>query len=282
LSPWLNPNPAKGPKEDDFPWNYWNAVDSDPFGWVKNPDGSKWKGSMLAFNGCPDLRRASVRAAMVGVLKRFVADRGWDGCFMDMLCPRIHFYGAPVDPSEWEAGHAAFLHELRMAVGPKFLLVGNCGPGPTHPMAKGALNGWMRENFPLQNGGTWESNMLGFSGNPGYLTHGFREPQLNFISIMPNHNNAADDERRANFAICSALMGEGVAVIVGDASDPLRSFRPKRYPIYKETAEGRWGAIQLGGLWYREAPGATVIVNPTLAPITLYGATFAPQSGTIL
>src|SRR5207249_4521431 len=62
----------------------------------------------------------------------------------------------------WREGAARLGNHLRELVGPNFVIIGNAGQPP--PSLFESFNGWMRENFPWQNGGSWYSNMY---RNPG-------------------------------------------------------------------------------------------------------------------
>lgn len=288
LCPWKNPNPAHSDKgSGDFPWLLWESIDKVS-GWLVKADGSLWTCPALPGKYIPDLRKAHVRSAYIGALVQALP--GWDGVFLDMFCPSLLAINGQANlppgyvDSEWQAGHAAFLHELWMAN--QCVIIGNSGPGPTHPLTKGF--GWMRENFPLQSGGTWHKNMHGYEPSPGDKRPGYlSQGEHAIISIMPNHNSEPDDQRRAEFAVCSALLGAGMATIVGDASDPLRSFRPKHYAIYdsaRRIGEPLSGGLvdYPNGLCVREYEHGTVFVNPTASTIRVHGATFGPQSGAIL
>ena len=99
----------------------------------------------------------------------------FDGIFFDVYCddlswmetPSVKFdyaaagYGSdnsdPVNRAAfmqgWTAGFAAFADRLRGRIGNNdFPLVGNCGPGGR---LASQFNGWMAENYPLQNGGSF-------------------------------------------------------------------------------------------------------------------------------
>src|SRR5262249_60612892 len=76
----------------------------------------------------------------------------------------------------WKAGTDTLAVRLRQRCGPSRVLVGNCATSTKYAW----FNGWMRENFPYQNGGTWYSNMTKdpggyFSDDRSYLgpTHDY-------------------------------------------------------------------------------------------------------------
>jgi hypothetical protein len=61
----------------------------------------------------------------------------------------------------WTAGHTVLGQRLRSLIdgagGSTYPLAANCGQGPAALYPD--FNGWMRENFPYQNGGSWFTNM---------------------------------------------------------------------------------------------------------------------------
>ena len=73
--------------------------------------------------------------------------------------------GRPTSSTAWSAATDTMASRLRARAGGSAVLVGNCGRGNKYAW----FNGWMRENFPYQQGGTWYSNMLGDVGSRGYL-----------------------------------------------------------------------------------------------------------------
>src|SRR5262249_15168178 len=112
---------------------------------------------------------------------RIIATGVWDGIFTDIFCHGAGWTqsgtGRVVDYQR--AGYASIADldvasaaacdtlsaHLRRDGGPNFVLVGNCGPSSE----RAYYNGWMRENFPYQQGGTWALNVLGGGVWHGYL-----------------------------------------------------------------------------------------------------------------
>jgi hypothetical protein len=151
----------------------------------------------------------------------------WDGLFLDRFCSSILWDQAPGDSIDYQrAGYsslAAFdvawlaatdtlANRLRRNVGSAPVLVGNCATSTKYT----AMNGWMKENFPYQNGGTWQTNMLRDPG--GYLLDNtrFRSPRYNWLTAWHDPNQApysAENARRARYALGSAALGEGLGVI---------------------------------------------------------------------
>ena len=115
-----------------------------------------------------------VAEALANIFRDHIIATGvWDGIFTDIFCQTVSWTqsgsGAVIDYQRagyaslsaldvaWTAACDLVAARLRADGGPNFTLVGNCGPSAQHD----SYNGWMRENFPRQQGGTWYSNMLG-------------------------------------------------------------------------------------------------------------------------
>lgn len=155
----------------------------------------------------------------------------WDGMYIDTDCYDITWmetatekfdyvragYGTVNNATSqaafhqgWREAHTALAAKLRSLVG-NFPVVGNCGQAqpPIYPY----YNGWMRENFPNQNGGTWQSNMFRTVG--GYLTEQstLRQPYKGWFASWPSAGSqySADNRRRARYGLGSAAMGDGFA-----------------------------------------------------------------------
>jgi len=110
--------------------------------------------------------RFVVAEGIVNLWQSVVLNSGlWDGMFLDQYCNGILWSQSPAESIDfvragypnaaafdaaWLAGTDTLANRLRRLAGPDFLLVGNCGQGTKYA----AFNGWMRENFPAQNGGT--------------------------------------------------------------------------------------------------------------------------------
>lgn len=147
----------------------------------------------------------------------------WDGIFFDVFCDRIGWTQTPAESVDYQragystyaafdaayqAGGDALANRLRSLAGPSFLLVGNCGQGIKYI----SFNGWMRENFPFQNGGTWDENMFRVPG--GYFTDevSFRTPRHNYLFTAaepPSAPYTAYNARKVRFGLGSASLGGG-------------------------------------------------------------------------
>ncbi|MBK7368334.1 MAG: hypothetical protein IPJ04_10610 [Candidatus Eisenbacteria bacterium] len=151
----------------------------------------------------------------------------WDGVFFDVYCYTISWsqdgtqqidYARAGYPSlaafesAWQAGSDTLANRLRRLSGPSVILAGNCA-GSAHQTV---FNGWMRENFPLQNGGTWYDNML--SEPHGYFADeaSFVQPAHNWIfsAVLGAEGSqyTAENARRVRFGLASAALGGGYGV----------------------------------------------------------------------
>lgn len=215
--------------------------------------------------------------------------RGFDGIFIDVFCYSMDWvqhddtdptpfdnsiwfdykkagYGTDnTNPANrtafdlgWRAGHQRLiehLRELAIADGnPDFPITGNCGQSGTqfHPY----LNGWMRENFPFQNGGTWYSNMLTWPWGFIHQDHNFRNPQYNFIftaSVASGGTNTnpiydpynVTNQHKMRFGLGSAAMGNGFSAFHDGSANPQFGLWYKwwydEYAVDVTVANGHFG-----------------------------------------
>lgn len=162
--------------------------------------------------------------------------RGFDGIFLDIFCPnymwaenqdnpwdyaRAGYGNDNTDPANktafaagWAAAHireAQHLRELAVADGhPDFPITGNCGQPSADYFP--TLNGWMRENYPYQNGGNFNWNVMTWPW--GYLNQEqhFRSPQYNYIftGAEPSSQPYTQyNQQKMRFGLASASMGNG-------------------------------------------------------------------------
>lgn len=172
--------------------------------------------------------RYVVAEALADLFKQVVIDSGeWDGMFFDVYCyslswtqdatrqidyTRAGYASLAAFDAGWQAGSDTLANRVRRLAGDSFLLVGNCAVSAHH----GAFNGWMRENFPLQSGGTWYDNML--PDPNGYLAddRDFRQPPHNYLfSAFAGGVGAqysSTNTRKVRFGLGSAALGEGYGV----------------------------------------------------------------------
>ena len=162
-------------------------------------------------------------------------------------------------------------------------------------------NGHMRENFPFQNGGTWDSNMFGWSVHGG-LDVGvtgddtaYAAPQLNFIN-KPCDNpgfctyNSENCKRQRYILGSASLTKRCVAVFTGGASNEFAFYNPMWADEFSvDTLTGiadttgahkGWLGVHVGsrfqpvtGVWQQNYTNGAVIVNSTGSPIAVSGLT---------
>jgi len=126
----------------------------------------------------------------------------------------------------WTAGFTALANRLRSRIGDNdYPVIGNCGQGKLYSQ----FNGWVREGFPYQDGGTWLENMFRQVG--GYLAGdlNFRKPQYNYIfsgaepagySPLSYDPYTLENRRRERFGLGSASLGDGFAAFGPSSGNP--------------------------------------------------------------
>jgi hypothetical protein len=157
----------------------------------------------------------------------------WDGLFLDCYCDRIGWTQSPAESIDveragypdigsldlaWEAATDTIASRLRRLCGPDVVLVGNCASGTKYEW----FNGWMRENFPILQGGDWYQNMFRVVG--GYFGDeaAFRSPTHNYIfsAMQGTSPYLATNARKVRFGLASAALGTGFAVFGPPDRDP--------------------------------------------------------------
>ncbi len=225
----------------------------------------------------------------------------WDGMMLDVFCDRIGWTQTAAESIDYQragyatlaafdaayqAGGEVLANRLRSLAGPSFLLVGNCAQGTKYV----SFNGWMRENFPFQNGGTWSENMFRAPG--GYFTDEvkFRAPRHNYLFSAANppwDPYTVQNARRVRFGLGSASLGEGYGAF-GYSSRNVSEFNYSGwwYDEYAvDLATGRaserladtgWLGQPLGPpfqmIWIGSAPDAST--NPDFETDVTSGWTF--------
>ncbi len=173
--------------------------------------------------------------------------RNFDGIFIDIFCPNYLWAENPANPWDyaragygadnsdpanraaftdgWAAGHqreADRLRELAIADGqPDFPIAGNCGQTPSSLFP--VMNGWMRENYPFQNGGTFFTNMLTWPWGYLHQDRNFRTPQYNYIFTGADPSSQPYtplNQQKLRFGLGSAALGNGYHIFE-DASGYL-------------------------------------------------------------
>ena len=175
------------------------------------------------------------------------ASGSWDGLFLDILCEGFAWTSTAGEPLDYvRAGYSSLAEfdlnygaaadtigdRVRRRIGPNPILIGNCGQCTNYE----SFNGYMRENFPFQNGGTWYSNLYGDPG--GYLIDDqrMRQPAVNWLQTVPtgvNTPHSADNNRRVRFGLGSATLGEGYSSFnTGDRHWEVQNYHAWWYDEY--------------------------------------------------
>jgi hypothetical protein len=143
----------------------------------------------------------------------------WDGMFVDVYCDGISWSQTPSEsidvvragyPSSAEldagfkAGSDTLAARLRQYMGPNFILVGNCAAGTKYAW----FNGWNREDFPNQGGGSWQTNMDRDPGGILVDEARFRQPTANQIESRWDQVDPYDatNTRKVRFGLGSAAL----------------------------------------------------------------------------
>jgi Hypothetical glycosyl hydrolase family 15 len=299
-----NPNSRWPDTLRSFQWKYWQAV--------RNTNGVLYDtlGKVCTFYlANVNLANRATTLALADTITNYVIRSGlYDGLFLDLDCPSVAA-GSPVDfrragfpslaafDSSWRVNHRLIAQRLAAGAPRGFMLIGNCGPsGETD-----VYNGWMHENWPYQNGGSWDSNMIGTTSAPGYLPGDslYAQPSMCWISEMPTGaaKPNAEDARRVRWGLGSATLAGGVFTFPWTTRDHMRGYSPTWWDEYAVDANGNataevsgkgWlgtpqGAVQQlpNGIWRRDFTRGIVLVNPTLFPTRVsLGAYFQRIMGT--
>ena len=217
-----------------------------------------------------------VAEALADFFKDAIVSTGkWDGIFFDRYCNGILWQQTQAESIDyvragytsltafdaaWQVASDTLANRLRRISGPNTILIGNCAQGTEYA----SMNGWMREDFPFQNGGTWDSNMFRTPG--GYLTDEakFRSPQSNWIATSSTdtaHPYAPDQVRRARYGLGSAAMGDGFGVFNPWDLDITSGYMSWWYDEYAvNLSTGRSTASRSGVGWLGKALGPMVAI----------------------
>lgn len=197
----------------------------------------------------PDLTyRYPVAEALAEVMYNYSKPaKGFDGLFIDIFCSGVLWaetsgdvidyaragYGSdnanPANRSAfdqgWLSGHERLsnhLRELAIADGqPDYPISANCGQSISSEMP--VLNGWMRENYPYQNGGTFNSNVLSYPSGFLHQDYLFRAPQYNHIFTGANPSATPytlANQQKMRFGLGSTTLGNGYHSFEDGAATP--------------------------------------------------------------
>ena len=310
----------------------WNAADADSLNHiptlirhtVRDLNGFLYdKATGLEYTGfCINIAKKDasghfVVAEALGNIFRdhIIATGTWDGIFTDVFCHTVGWTqsmtGHTIDYQRagyatladldvaWSAACDTLASHLRRDGGPGFLLVGNGGPSAEHPW----YDGWMRENFPNQQGGTWASNMLGDVASRGYFHDDadFVQPPQNWIfsaaSGIAGQEYSTQSTTAVRFGLASAALGEGLHCFGPGEKNvsvaPYQDWWYDEYAVDLATGQSSQALQQTGWLgqamgpaynfvWAGTAPDA--ITNTSFESDVTSGWTFgqfAPASATL-
>uniref|UniRef100_A0A832MKE0 CBM-cenC domain-containing protein n=1 Tax=Eiseniibacteriota bacterium TaxID=2212470 RepID=A0A832MKE0_UNCEI len=289
-----------------FPTKYWNLLVSLD-GLLYNRQGTYYSAGRINLAKRVGGRYVVAEAIADFFHRELVQPGVWDGIFMDVFCPYIVWTQTPAESIDivragyatmpefdaaWHAATDTLGDRLRRLAGPDFVLVGNCAQGVNYD----AFNGWMRENFPQQNGGDWYSNMFRSPG--GYLAGdtNFVRPLHNYISSLPagtaGQQYSAENARRVRFGLASASLGEGYGVFnIGNRNSndsPYMSWWYDEYAVdlasgasSSSIAHTGWLGAALGPyhqmIWVGTAPDA--VTHPGFETDVTSGWSFGSSVG---
>jgi hypothetical protein len=297
--------PSGADTNTHFPSRYWILL-RDLDGLLYNRAGTYYTGGRINLakrvNG-----RFVVAEGIADFFNAELAQTGvWDGIFIDVFCPYIVWTQTPAESIDiaragyatmaefdaaWHAATDTLGDRLRRLAGPDFIMAGNCAQGVNYD----AFNGWMRENFPNQNGGDWYSNMFRRPG--GYLAGdtSFVKPLHNYISSIPTggagQEYSAENARRVRFGLGSASLGEGYGVFnIGNRNaldSPYQSWWYDEYAVDLGTGRSStsiqhtgWLGRALGPyhqmIWVGSAPDA--VTNPDFETDVTTGWNFSSHA----
>ena len=225
-----------------------------------------------------------------------LADPGvFNGYFGDETSQKTFLYSDTADftisghadqnawKTAWEAGATAYWNRMASNLAGK-LVCGNTGSyGPR------TINGWMRENFPIQNGGTWSSNMFGWSAHSGADVGFFgddsayaRKPVRNVLNGLCDTpgscvQTSLENQRRHRWFLGSATLTDYTVAHIGGYSPseyrgPMlwwadefavtpggESSPDVRYKGWLGRPLGKW--YNEAGRYRRDFEGGSVLVN---------------------
>ena len=223
-----------------FPTRYWRTV-RDLDGFLYNTSGGLY-GSVS--NQSCDVNLAKyvnghyvVAEAIADLFYDAIVKTGiWDGVFVDCFCDdmlwmeasgeyvnitRAGYANRTAFAAGWKAGTDTLAARLRRLSGPTQILVGNCAQGTKYTV----FNGWMRENFPYQDGGTWYTNMYMDPGGYTLDEQRFLPPRTNYIYSASSGLNTpytSDNTRKVRLGLGTATLGDGYGAF-GNAARMTRN-----------------------------------------------------------
>ncbi|MFN8589719.1 MAG: carbohydrate binding domain-containing protein [Candidatus Eisenbacteria bacterium] len=229
-------DPADFDSLNHYPTRFRRILDNNN-GWLYNVQGNKYYAGNVNLAKKDASGRYVIADSLALLWKNVAIDSGvWDGLFYDILCDDMYWsevHGNVIDiaragysdrttfNNNWHAATDTIAALMRNWGGPDYILVGNCALGTKYS----TFNGWMREGFPFETGGTWYTNMFWRPG--GYMTDeaNFREPRHNYIFTFNVGTDwtSALNQRLARWGLGTATLGDGFGVFGGQDRDAYHS-----------------------------------------------------------
>ncbi len=200
----------------------------------------------------------------------------WDGIFLDIFCEKLSWAQSSADSIDfvragypnatafdaaWKAAGDTLVSRLRRAGGENAVLVGNCGAGTRYT----TMNGWMRENFPFQNGSNWHENMW---RDPGGYMHDdarFRQPSSNWIFTAQSGPVHTTDTnlRKVRYGPGSASLANGYGVFGSPdravTTEPYHTYGYDEYAVNLATGVASPSILHTGWMGQPIGPAYTMI-----------------------
>ena len=253
--------------------------------------------------------RLVVVEAMADIFRDHIMATGsWDGLFCDLFCRNIAWtqqgsgwtldYARAGYPSvealeaSWGEAFDSLTVRLRRDWGPNAILVGNCAQSAGYEH----FNGWMREDFPYQLGGSWYTNMLDDPYGVFADDRAFQSPPHNWLFSQfggPHGTQyTVDDMRRVRFGLASGALSEAFhAWATGDkfvATAPYHEYWYDEYAVDVRTGRSSealehtgWLGQALGPayqmIWIGSNPD--VVTNPSFETSVTSGWQFSAFGG---
>ncbi len=253
-----------------YPKRYWNTV-RDLDGFLYNTSGAQYGLTNYAFANVNIAKRDGTGRYVVAealaqlFYDAIISKNVWDGLFVDTYCTTISWSQSGTEMIDyvragypsitafdagWSAGTDTLAARLRQLAGPTEILVGNCIPGTKYAW----FNGWMAENFPFQNGGTWDENMFRDPGGYFASERGYLAPRYNHLfsgAATPSDPYSATNMRQVRLGLASASLGEGFGVFGYSARNvttyPYHHWWYDEYAV--DRATGRSSALRKDTGW---------------------------------
>ncbi len=200
------------------------------------------------------------------------ASKNFDGIFIDIFCPgylwaengsnpwdyaRAGYPDRAAFDAGWLAGHQAEAERLRadaIADGhPDYPIAANCAQAPSSEFP--VINGWMREAFPAQNGGTFYSNMTAYPWGFYNQDYMMRAPQYNYVFTAAAPSTTPYtilNQQKMRFGLGAATMGNGYHAfedsIAAFSTDNYAQFWYDEYGVDTTVPQNNseWGKAKSG------------------------------------